>query len=218
MRGRCLNNILTLMYFLFAKMEDKIMDLLNDIEGISMADGLMYCGSDAAYLKFINSFYHSIDQKADDIESAYEKEDYDLYTMKVHSLKSTSRIAGMPALSELALELEEAGRAGDIAFIKGNNNQLLCLYRSYKDKLSILDKIKKEEYKKLKPISDDELKDAYSALKDSILAEDYDATEFILKEVMKYKLPENDRATMNQLENLLKNLEWDEMSKVVSFT
>ncbi len=191
------------------------MEILNDIEGISTADGLMYCGSEAAYMKFINSFYSSIDQKSSDIENAYENEDFELYTMKVHSLKSTSRIAGMQALSELALSLEDAGRAGDIAFIKEKNDQLLSLYRSFKEKLSVLDKIKNEEAN-LKPISDSELEDAYESLTYSIEAEDYDSVELILKEVLKCKLPEGDKKIMSELEKYLKNLEWDEMNKLIS--
>ncbi len=191
------------------------MEILNDIEGLSTADGLMYCGSEAAYMKFINSFYSSIDQKSSDIENAYENEDFELYTMKVHSLKSTSRIAGMQALSELALSLEDAGRAGDIAFIKEKNDQLLSLYRSFKEKLSVLDKIKNEEAN-LKPISDSELEDAYESLTYSIEAEDYDSVELILKEVLKCKLPEGDKKIMSELEKYLKNLEWDEMNKLIS--
>ena len=196
-------------------MDEKVIETIRDIEGISIADGLTYCGSVAAYAKFINSFYNSIEQKAADIENAYENEDFELYTMKVHSLKSTARIAGMPELSELALSLEDAGRTGNIDFIRENNARLIKLYKGYKDKLAVLDELKKEEDAKLTPISESDLRDVYSALSDSIGAEDYDSTELILKEAMNYRLPEDDKAVMSKLEKLMKNLNWEEMAEVI---
>jgi HPt (histidine-containing phosphotransfer) domain-containing protein len=197
-------------------MDELIIENLKKIKGLSVSDGLLYCGSIPAYIKFINSFYNSIDKKSSDIEEAYDKEDYELYTMKVHSLKSTARIAGMPELSELALKLEEAGRAGDTDLIGDRNAELLELYRSYKDKLAVLDDISKEKTEAVNPISESELKDAYSALYDSIAMEDFDAVELILKEVMNYSLPESDRDVMNRLDTLLKNMDWDEMAKLIS--
>ncbi len=197
-------------------MNELIIENLKKIEGLSVSDGLLYCGSIPAYIKFINSFYNSIDKKSDEIEAAYENEDFELYTMKVHSLKSTARIAGIPDLSGFALELEEAGRAGDTDSIRDKHAKLLNLFRSYKDKLSILDDIATKTDESLNLIPESELKDAYRALSENISLEDYDAVELILKEVGKYNLPERDRALMNRLNTLLKNMDWDEMKQLIS--
>lgn len=196
-------------------MDEKIIDILKNVEGISISDGLKYCGSSAAYAKFIKSFYTSIDKKALDIEKAYESEDYALYTTKVHSLKSTSRIAGMAKLSELALKLEEAGRAGNTSFIKEKHDEFIKFYRSFNDKLSVLDEVFSGDDKDAKPISASELEDAYKSLSESIEMMDYDAVELILGEVTKYKLPKEDKAVMNSLDSHLKNMEWEEMSELI---
>ncbi|MCR5558343.1 MAG: Hpt domain-containing protein [Butyrivibrio sp.] len=199
-------------------MEDNLIDILSGVEGISVADGLEYCGSTAAFIKFIKTFYYSIEKKAQDIKDAYERGDFSTYTTKVHALKSTSRFIGASKLSELALRLEEAGNAGDISFIRENNDRFLELYTSYIDKLSVLDSAGKtaSDSDAGKPISEAELKDAYRSLNDSIEMMDYDAIEFILSEIKGYRLSAGDRNTMESLGKLLVNLEWEKMSNLLS--
>jgi HPt (histidine-containing phosphotransfer) domain-containing protein len=197
-------------------MEDKIVEILNNVEGISTSDGLLYCGCPAAYAKFAGTFYSSIEKKAKDIEDAYKGEDYESFTIKVHSLKSTSRIIGMRELSDMAQQLEYAGKDGDTEFIKENIDGFLANYRSYIEKLSVLDELKKDADEGKELIPDDELQDALKALAEVIPAMDYDAVEMILAEVNKYRLPENARDAFAQMDKHLKNMEWDELSRLVS--
>ena len=199
-------------------MEDNLIDILSGVEGISVKEGLEYCGSAAAFIKFIKTFYGSIEKKAQDIKDAYENQDYSTYTTKVHSLKSTSRFIGASKLSEFALRLEEAGDAGDISYIRENNDRFLELYTSYIGKLSVLDSAGKaaSDSDAGKPISEAELEEAYRSLNDSIEMMDYDAVEFILSEIKGYRLSAGDRNTMESLGKLLVNLEWEKMSNLLS--
>ncbi len=189
-------------------MEEKIIDILKDVEGISISDGLQYCGSGVAYAKFIGSFYGSIEKKASDIEAAYKAGDFALYTIKVHALKSTARIAGFPKLSELALRLEEAGEAGDLSYIRENNSEFLKYYRSFTEKLSVLGNLSNNGSTG-KPITEAEMKDAYSSLAEYIAMEDYDAVELILEEIKKYSIPDSDQKNMDTINRLLKDLDWE---------
>ncbi len=108
---------------------------LYDIEGINVEDGLKYCGDEAALKKFLNVFYEKIDAKADEIQDAYNRGDISFYAIKVHALKSTSKMIGAKELSELAESLEMAGKEENLDYIKDNTERLLELYRSYKEKL-----------------------------------------------------------------------------------
>ncbi len=108
---------------------------LADIEGISVEDGLKYCGSEAAFKKFLNTFCESIDNKSNEIEDAYNRGDIALFIIKVHALKSTSRIIGAKELSVLAESLEMAGKEENQKYIDENTGKLLELYRSYKKTL-----------------------------------------------------------------------------------
>ena len=109
---------------------------ISEIEGISLSDGLLYCGSRAALDKFLNTFYNKIEIKAAEIEDAYNKGDLSSFTIKVHALKSTSRIIGAKELSEFAESLEKAGSEGNQAYIDANAGKLLEMYRSYRGRLS----------------------------------------------------------------------------------
>lgn len=190
-------------------------DYLKEIEGISVSDGLNFCGTQKAFLKFLNTFYGNIDTKSDEIEDAYNKGDLGFYTTKVHALKSTARIIGAFELSELALMLEEAGRAGDEKCIDDNTCKLLELFRSYKDKLAILDNIRQNDNESKQEISPEKLEEAYSALREVIPAMDYDSVEMILDELKKYRLSAEDFNKISQLDKLLKNFKWDEMKDII---
>ncbi|WP_197029549.1 Hpt domain-containing protein [Butyrivibrio sp. AE3004] len=186
-----------------------------NISGISVADGLNFCGSKKAFLKFLNTFYNSIENKAAEIEDAYNDGNLGFYTTKVHSLKSTARIIGAFELSEMALMLEEAGRSGDVKCIEDNTARLLELYKSYRDRLSVLDKINEDDDCAQKEISPEYLEDAYNALKEIIPSMDYDAAEMVLDELKAYKLPADDKEKIKRLSMLLKKLKWDEMENIL---
>ena len=168
--------------------------MLENIDGISIKDGLDFCGSSKELLKFLHTFYSSIDFKLAEIKDAFDKDDIASYTIKVHALKSTSRIIGASMLSDLALRLEEAGEKKDIAFIRDNNDKLLQLYSSYKAKLSVVaENLEETPHEEIAP---EDLIDAYNALKEYIPKMDYDAVEVILDGMKEYKLPPNDYDTV----------------------
>ena len=195
--------------------DENIIKMLDNIEGISTSDGLKYCGSLPAYLKFLNSYRGSIESKAVDIEKALERCDYDTYTSKAHQLKSTSRIIGAATLSDLAEKLETAGKTRDIEFIKNNNERFLDLYRSYYQRLSVLKDLNDSLETGRKEISKEEIEEAYRTLSESISMMDYDAVETVLGSLKEYALNESDGVLVKQLSKLLNNMQWDEMEKVM---
>ncbi len=192
----------------------EMLRVLSGVEGISIENGLEFCGSAPAFFKFLTRFYNSIDSKAKEIEDAYNIEDYDFYTIKVHALKSTSRIIGANELSDLALSLEEAGEDKNLDFITDNTDRLLQMFRSYKERLAFLDKGKEPEDTR-KEISSEDLKEAYDALKEIVPTMDYDAVEMIIEGIKKYRLPKEEEARIERIEELLKNVEWDQMEELV---
>jgi HPt (histidine-containing phosphotransfer) domain-containing protein len=187
--------------------------ILENIDGISIKEGLDFCGSPKAFLKFLNTFYSSIDYKLAEIKEAFDKNDLNSYTIKIHALKSTSRIIGAYELSDLAHSLEEAGDNRDIKFIKDNNERLLQLYADYKDKLFVVTEHSKEMPRK--EISLEDLAEAYNALKEYIPKMDYDAVEVILDGMKDYKLPPNDYDTVSKLKELLIQMNWETMSEII---
>ena len=188
-----------------------------DKEGlISIQEGMDFCGSTYSFVKFLKTFLRSIDDKAKEIEDALTSEDYQLYTMKVHSLKSTSRIIGAHRLSELSKKLELAGESGEIDVIKEKTGELLELYRSYSNKLSDISSISLDGIK-LRPLASREIiDDAYRALREVAPMMDYDSVEMIIEGLKKYKLPEDEKERIEKIEYYLKKLDWESIQDLLN--
>lgn len=186
---------------------------LNETEGISVREGIKNSGGVSSYLFSLNMFLDTIDDSSKVIEDAYESKDIRLYTVKVHALKSSARIIGAEELSALAQELENAGNRQDTEFIDANTGKLLSMHRAYKEKLASLRKDTGEDTRE--PIPEDELRDAYAALKEVIPQMDYDLVEMITEQLKEYRLPDEDAAKIAELEKLLKTFDWDGMEKLI---
>ena len=186
---------------------------LDQLKHVETADGIRYTGSKEAYLKFLRTFYATLEDKADEIEKSYKSGDMEFCTIKVHALKSTARIIGARELSKLAEKLEEAGKKKDFKIFDEHIYELLSMYRQYKEDLAGLpreqDLIKKE------PISEDALSDAYDALRTFASQMDVDAVKMILDELDTYKLLASDEERIETINRKLLQFDWDGIEKLL---
>lgn len=184
-----------------------------ETEGLNTDEGIKNSGGISNYIFSLNLFNDTIEENSKVIKEAYESDNIRLYTIKVHSLKSSARIIGAVELSRLAEQLENAGNSGDIDYIAANTDRLLADYRQYGEKLSRLKS--QPDDKDKEPIPEDELKDAYEALKDVIPQMDYDTVEMIIEQLKEYRLPPKDDKRVGELEKLLRSLDWDGMEELL---
>ena len=190
---------------------------LKEVEGIDTAEGAKYSGGIPVYIHTIRDFYDTIEINAEAIKKAYSDEDYKLYTVKVHALKTSARIVGAMELSALAERLEEAGNNREIDFIKGNTDKLLQDYTGFIAKLCRLKENEADaEASKKSPIDKGELEDAYEALKELVAQMDYDGAMMVLEQVKEYRLPAEDDEKIAKLTQALKLFDWDSMEDLLS--
>ena len=186
---------------------------INEVKDISVLDGIKASGGIISYITALNMFYDTIDSNYDVIDKAYKANNIKLYTVKVHSLKTSARIIGANELSQLAAKLEDAGNHKDMDFIDDNGEKLLEDLMSFKEKLSRLHK--KEDDTGKEEISADELESAYTALKEVVPQMDYDAVEMILDQLNSYKLPDNDREIIDNVGKMLKVFDWEGIENLI---
>ena len=188
---------------------------LSEVKEINLEDGIKSSGGISTYIGALYNFYDTIEHNAKILEDAYNGDDIKLYTVKVHALKTSARIIGANDLAKSSERLEEAGKNGDIEYIKANFEKHLNSFRAFKD---ILSKLSHEEESKeeLEQIPQDELDGAYSALKEVISQMDYDSVEMIVSQLRGYKLPEADDEKIKKLESAMKNYDWDEMESIIA--
>ncbi len=103
-------------------------DVLSEV-GINSKLGLDYCcGDETFYLEMLRMYYDQSIEKREELISLYEAENWEDYAVKVHALKSTSLTIGAEYLSERAKALEQAGKKGDIDYIRKNHAELLRMH------------------------------------------------------------------------------------------
>ncbi|SEF77641.1 Signal transduction histidine kinase [Butyrivibrio sp. Su6] len=189
---------------------------LEEVEGIKAEDGIKNSGGAIGFVFSAQLFYDTIDENAKVIENAYKENDIKLYTIKVHALKSAARIMGANELSELAKSLEDAGNKSDLGFITTHNDELLEMYRSFKDKLSKLGSKETSDDTGKEPISSDDLSSAYASLKEIAEQMDYDSAELVLAQLNDYALPKEDKAVFDNIASALKAFDWDKIDELLS--
>ena len=190
---------------------------MDKLEEIDASVGIKNCGTLDSYISILKVYYESIDSSRNNIETAYDDENWKDYTSYVHSLKSTSRTVGAMNLSKLSAQLEEAGNNNDIETIRNYQPELLNLYSIIKHSLDSIPEIagEKEDDADKKEITDAQLLDAYNTILEVSNILDYDTLQFVLDSVKEYRLPPEDKETFKKISDLAYKLKWDEITQVV---
>jgi len=106
------------------KESDLNMDI--EIEGVNVKKAIAASGGTLkSYLRTLAVFYKDGNKKIEGIKKSMAAEDYPLYTIHVHALKSASANVGAYEISEAAKALEMAGKSMDLEFIKSHNECFL---------------------------------------------------------------------------------------------
>ena len=104
---------------------------LKNTAHLDLVQGITNCETAEDYLETLTVFASSIKHKIDEILDFYEKKDWEMYTMRVHSLKSVSALIGARKLSELAFQLEQDGKNKRYNHILDENRFLMEEYRAF---------------------------------------------------------------------------------------
>ena len=171
------------------------------IEGIDGDAAIQNSGSEDAFKTVLKIFYESIDGKTAELEKYYAENKWEDYTIKVHALKSSSKIIGALGLAAKAQLLEDAGKAEDLDYIKANHGPFMEEYNKYKAAIEPVFKEEMTEDDAGKPTADKALMESvYEGLREAAEAMDCDAIEEILRELSGYAIPEEDKERYAQIE------------------
>ena len=183
-----------------------------------MTFAISFCGSEDGYIEVLEIYIESVEQKAADIEGFYKDEDYENYTIQVHSLKSTSKLVGAMDISERAKELEKAGNENDVELIKANTEDLLRDFRELGKRLAEVFAEEEDEpsEEELTDISDDMLKDAYNTLSQFAAMMDYEDAVFVLNELQQYRVPEEEKERLERIHEAVERLDWEMVSSCLA--
>ncbi len=164
-------------------------------------------------MPLLQIFYESIDEKADEIEEYFGKDDWQNYTIKVHALKSSARLIGAMGFGEEAQMLENAGKAGNLAYIHEHHEAFLAEYRSFKNPLAEVFVETEEE----KPEADlDLLESVYEEICSAAEENDVDTLEAIFAEMEEYSIPDKEQNRWEQLKSAVEQEKYDDIANILN--
>ncbi|WP_022931419.1 hybrid sensor histidine kinase/response regulator [Treponema bryantii] len=169
---------------------DEYSDFLNNLYKIDELDAesaLKNCGSEELLFSTIRQYYNSIDEKALELQNFFEAEDWKNYEIKVHALKSTSRLIGALKLSKLAEHLEECANNQTIDEINEKHKTLMDTFLSLKHTLEPL--IHENNYIEKPEISKEALSEKIKLIQEYADSFDIDGLDNLIKELQSVKLP-----------------------------
>ncbi len=183
------------------------------IDAIDTAEGVRHCGDSEIYLETLTVYAESASDGADEIAKLWGERDIPGVTVKVHALKSTSRVIGAMKLGDFAEKLEKAGNDGDTETLEANMDDLIAQYRALGEALSPL--VSDGEDEDLPEMPAEQLEEAYAAIRELAEVFDYDSVLFIMDSLEGYKAPEAEKERFAELKKAVAKPDWDMIKNVL---
>ncbi len=194
-----------------------IPDFIFKLDDLDVNSGLIHCGSREAYMVTLKMYLEAAAKNADDIEKYWSVKDIKNTTIKVHALKSTSRVIGALKLGDLAARLEKAGDSGDTDTLEREMGDLLAGYRELARELEPLRDLDANEAGDDRPvISEQDMKEAYTALAEFCASFDYDSVVNIVESLDGYRFPEEEATRFDAIKKAVDNFDYDQIPSILS--
>jgi HPt (histidine-containing phosphotransfer) domain-containing protein len=104
--------------------------------GIDTEEGIAYCADDPEFYEdMLREYLQESEGRAADLRRFYASQDWSQYGLCAHTVKSTSKMIGAKAVSELAREMELACRSRDPASVLTGHDRFLREYTDLADGL-----------------------------------------------------------------------------------
>ncbi|RKI43702.1 response regulator [bacterium D16-51] len=98
------------------------------IGDLNVKQGMLYCGGQQQYLNVLEMYYSQEEEKRQELETLFQKQNWKDYTIKIHALKSIMKSMGADTLSRKAKALEDAGKREDIPYILNHHEEMIAEY------------------------------------------------------------------------------------------
>ncbi len=194
-----------------------IPEFLFGIEAIDVDSGLKHCGSREAYMSTLEMYLDAAPKNMDDIKKYWATRDLKNTTVKIHALKSTSRLIGAVKLGDFAARLEKAGEAGDAVTLEREISDLLKQYSELVKELEPLNDIKDDDIEDDRAvISHKDIKNAYTDILEFCNSFDYDSVGNMVENLEKYRFPEDEASRFVNLKKAVDNFDYDLIPEILS--
>jgi signal transduction histidine kinase/CheY-like chemotaxis protein/HPt (histidine-containing phosphotransfer) domain-containing protein len=192
-----------------------IPDFLFQLDELDVGSGLNHCGSGESYMATLKMYLDTAAKNADDIESFWAAGDIKNTTIKIHALKSTSRVIGALELGEFAARLEKAGDHGDTETIDRELAGLLSQYRKLAEDLEPLNEHPDPESDERPFITEEELNEAYRTLSEFCASFDFDSVVHVAQTLEGYRIPEDEATRVDAIIKAVDNFDYEMIPGII---
>ncbi len=193
---------------------DERLAVLEACEAIDVRAGITNSGSVDAYMPLVKVFYESMEDKGKEIEDLYACDNIKDYTIKVHALKSSARLIGALELGEEAQALENAGKGGDIEYIREYHASFMEHYKSFGPVLAEM--FAEEQDDSDLPEADEEtMFEVMEELRAAVESMDMDRMEAMFDDMKEYRIPEKYRERYEKIKKLASDFEYEEITELL---
>ena len=163
------------------------------------------------------------DSRIKELISLKEQKDYENYTIKVHSLKSTAANIGAMEVSAMALEQEMAGKEGRYEVI---DEKMEPLIQRYQEVLDLIQNVLKQQglvNSKEVPeknemdyeISEDDFKEILDEVLGLVDEFEFDSVESLLDSLKTYRMRKEHMEIIEKLSEYMQELQVDEIKDLI---
>lgn len=198
----------------YEEMVKKLDPALVAVEGLSLEDGIKNNGSITTYMEVIKTYHKGLAAQLDKIEALFEAGNIKDYTIKVHALKSSSRIIGALEVADLAEALEKAGDEEYIAKIIQDTPVLMKKARLLCRDLDQIFEEKRVE-QDLIPMDEGTWGDAMMTICELIGAYDHKSIRQVLEALGGYSLDEEKQKLYDGLKEAAAGPDWERLQKLL---
>lgn len=181
--------------------------------GLDIEQGIRNCGSADSYQVVFKAFQEDIQDRAANLQKAYEGKDWKRYAVDVHAIKSSARVIGAQELSELAEKMETAAELETIGLIEAQHEKLMSMYKSYQQvSPGRGGEAQADKTRAGKPYMSDKMwRDACQTLAEFAQSMDMDNSLLVLDSMQEYNLHERELKLEEEIRTLIKQLKWEEL-------
>ncbi len=164
----------------------------------------------------LKMYLDTASKNADEIESFWAARDIKNTTIKIHALKSTSRVIGALELGEFAAKLEKAGDLGDTDMIDRELPALITQYRQLAEELKPLNEQDDSGADDDRPlITEQELSEAYRTLSEFCESFDFDSVVHVVQSLERYRIPEDEATRVDAIIKAVDNFDYEMIPGII---
>ena len=197
-------------------------DLPSEI--IDVKKAISFTDSFETWLKVTKLYISLIQENADKIQQFFETDDYQNFTIQIHSLKSSSRIIGADKISQLAAELEQIGlqlqkpdasSENLLSELKTKTQLLLNDYRNLYNILSPVTAYGEVLESEKRSASEEEIQDIKNKILQACSNFDLVTIEEQFNLLITLKLPDNLNEKLPELSKAVEEIEYEKIEELL---